>query len=464
MKRMKKLISLFLCLVFLLAMASACGGSSSGTAAASGSAKAAGGDGKVNVYVGVEEPLTGANAALGTAEYNAICMCIDMLNEKGGVAGKYPITYETVDTQSDAATGSSEVERLITTKSVPVVIGSYSSGIAAAVSEVCERYKTLLWEQSGAADTLLQNGYEWTFRTESMSSLWGATSVNYIVDQADYVKKVLGKDIKDLKVAIVHEDGSYGTAVGQGNQAAAEKAGMQIVVNEAYSSSTLDLSSVIMKLISAKPDVLLLTGYVNDGSLFIKQSKELGFKVPILITHSGGHSVQAFVDAIGDQVNYLLTVDPVPCNPKLDSFSSDLQTIFKDFEKRWTDKYGVPPAHHVEMRAFAQSYLFFTQVAPLAIQNDGTFTAESCRKAILSLDLDASQSLMGAGVKYSTPDNPFVDPTMGNKHVGQNIEAKAFINQYFDKQLYCVWPKEYAQKDGVLFLPASNPLSAGVAG
>lgn len=459
MKHMKKLVSLLLCLVFILSMTAACGNSNS---PAAGSGGASGGD--VKVYVGVEEPLTGANASLGTAEYNAICMCIDILNEKGGVAGKYPISYETVDTQSDAATGSSEVERLITTKGVPVVIGSYASGIAAAVSEVCERYQTLLWEQSGAADTLLQNGYEWTFRTESMSSLWGATSVNYIVDQADYVKQVLNKGITDLKVAIVHEDGSYGTAVGQGNRAAAEKAGMNIVVDEAYSSSTLDLSSVIMKLIAAKPDVLLLTGYVNDGSLFIKQSKELGFTVPILITHSGGHSVQAFVDAIGDQVNYLLTVDPVPCNPKLDSFSSEIQTVFKDFEKRWTEKYGVHPAHHVEMRAFAQSYLFFTQVAPLAIEQSGTFTAESCRKAILSLDLDASQSLMGAGVKFSTPDSPFVDPTLSNKHVGQNIEAKAFINQYFDGELYCVWPAEYAQKEGVLFLPSSSSLSAGVAG
>ena len=55
---------------------------------------------------------------------------------------------------------------------------------------------------------MLQNGYEWTFRTESMASLWGATSVDYIVDQADYVKEVLGKDIPELKVAIIHEDGS----------------------------------------------------------------------------------------------------------------------------------------------------------------------------------------------------------------------------------------------------------------
>ena len=391
-------------------------------------------------------------------EYNAIEMCIEMLNEQGGVAGQYPITYETVDTQSDAATGSSEVERLITTKGVPVIIGSYASGIAAAVSEVCERYETLLWEQSGAADTLLQNGYEWTFRTESMSSLWGATSVDYIVSEADYVKEVLGKDIEDLKVAIVHEDGSYGTAVGEGNYAAAEEAGMDIVVYEAYSSSTLDLSSVIMKLIAAEPDVLLLTGYVNDGALFIRQSAELGFTVPILITHSGGHSVQAFVDAVGDQVNYLLTVDPVPCNPKLDSFSEELQEVFKDFEARWTEKYGVKPAHHVEMRAFAQSYLFFT----LNGRWDYAITTSET-KICLSLDLDASESLMGAGVKFSTPDEPFTDPVLGNSHVGQNIEAKAFINQYFDGELYCVWPEEYAQKEPVLFLPSSSTLSAGVA-
>ncbi|MGI6076754.1 MAG: ABC transporter substrate-binding protein [Fastidiosipilaceae bacterium] len=459
---MKKITSILLSVALVLSLA-ACGGDSkdsSGDAASSGAEAET--SGEINVYVGVEEPLTGANASLGTAEYNAIELCVEMLNEKGGVLGQYPITYETVDTQSDAATGASEVERLITTKGVPVVIGSYGSGIAAAVSEVCERYDTLLWEQSGAADTLLQNGYEWTFRTESMASLWGATSVDYIVDQADYVKEVLGKDIPELKVAIIHEDGSYGTAVGQGNHAAAEKIGMDIVAYEAYSSSTLDLSSVIMKLIAAEPDILLLTGYVNDGSLFLKQSQELGFKVPILITHSGGHSVQAFVDAIGDQVNYLLTVDPVACNPKLDSFDPELQETFKEFEKRWTEKYGVKPAHHVEMRAFAQSYLFFTEVAPKAIEEGGAFTAETCRDAILSLELDASKNLMGSDVKYSTPDEPFIDPTLGGTHVGQNIYAGAFINQYFDGELYCVWPEKYAQKEGVLFLPSSSTLSAGV--
>ena len=460
MKQAKKWLALALALVLALSLA-ACGEKKTEEPSGGGEEQPAK---DVKVYVCVEEPLSGANAPLGTAEYNAIELCIEMLNEKGGVAGQYPIEYETVDTQSDSQIAGTEVERVITEKGTPVVIGSYASGIAQTISDVCERNETFLWEQSGAADTLLQNGYEWTVRTESMSSLWGATSVDYIVAAADEVQEKLGKSIQDLKVAIVHEDGAYGTAVGQGNKAEAEKAGMNVVVFEAYSSKTLDLSSIILKLKAAEPDVLLLTGYVNDGQLFIQQSAELGFTVPILVTHSGGHSVQAFVDAIGDQVNYLLTVDPVPCNPKLDTFDPEIQEVFKEFEKRWTEKFGVHPAHHVEMRAFAQSYLFFTEVAPLAIANSGEFTAESCRAAALSLDLPASKSLMGAGVKFSTPDDPFVDPIMGNTHIGQNIYAKAFINQYFDGELYCVWPEEYAQKEAVLFLPETSTLSPDYAG
>ena len=83
---MKKFVSLFLCAILCMSLV-ACGGKEEAPAASGGEAAA-----DINVYVGVEEPLTGANASLGTAEYNAIELCIEMLNEKGGVMGKYPIS------------------------------------------------------------------------------------------------------------------------------------------------------------------------------------------------------------------------------------------------------------------------------------------------------------------------------------------------------------------------------------
>ena len=65
---MKKFVSLFLCAILCMSLV-ACGAKEEAPAA-SGDKPAEAAD--INVYVGVEEPLTGANASLGTAEYNAI--------------------------------------------------------------------------------------------------------------------------------------------------------------------------------------------------------------------------------------------------------------------------------------------------------------------------------------------------------------------------------------------------------
>ena len=67
---------------------------------------------------------------------------------------------------------------------------------------------------------------------------------------------------------------------------------------------------------------------------------------------------------------------------------------------------------------------------------------------------------MGHGAKFSTPDKPWTDPWLGNSHTGQNYEARAFINQYFDGTLVTVWPENLAKQEAVLFLPSEHPLSA----
>lgn len=355
---MKKFVGILMLVVFMMVAVAGCE-----------KAPTEGGEAKdIKIHVGVVEPISGAQAALGQAEYDGIQMAIEMINEKGGVMGKYPITFDFADSQSDPATGASEAERLITSKGVPVIMGSYSSAIAAAISEVAERNKVVLWEMSGSADNLLQKGYQWTFRNEANASAWGAESVEFIMGNDAQIQEKLGKPAKELVVAIVHEDGPYGTAVAEGNQATAEKYGLKVAMNEAYSAKAVDLSSIIMKIKSSNPDVLLLTSYVNDGIMFNRQAKELGLKVPIFITHSGGHSVQAFVDGVGADANSMLTVDPVPCNPNTAGFSAEYAAIFDDFVKRWTDKFGVPPYHHVEYRQFAQTMLFFNEIVPAAIE------------------------------------------------------------------------------------------------
>ena len=44
---------------------------------------------------------------------------------------------------------------------------------------------------------------------------------------AEYSKAKFGKEPKDLRVAIIHEDGAYGVDVAKGDEAGAKKARLQ---------------------------------------------------------------------------------------------------------------------------------------------------------------------------------------------------------------------------------------------
>jgi hypothetical protein len=64
------------------------------------------------------------------------------------------------------------------------------------------------------------------------------------------------------------------------------------------------------------------------------------------------------------------------------------------------------------------------QITPLVLKNDSAFPAESCRTAILFLNPNASQSLVGADVKYSAPDNPFARSHHGQQTCWPEHEGK----------------------------------------
>ena len=95
---------------------------------------------------------------------------------------------------------------------------------------------------------------------------------------------------KDLRVAIIYEDGPYGAGVAAANEAEAKKQGMQVVLKEGFSIQAPDLSSLVTKLRAARPDVLFHTGYAPDIALFLRQAKEQGFRVRAYLGHGAGHS------------------------------------------------------------------------------------------------------------------------------------------------------------------------------
>ncbi len=265
-------------------------------------------------------------------------------------------------------------------------------------------------------------------------------------------KAKLGKEPKDLRVAIVHEDGAYGVDVSKGNEAGAKKAGFNIVLKEGYSATAPDLSPLVTKLKRARPDVILHTGYNPDITLFLRQSKEQNLKWAALIGHGAGYGqFDKLFATFKDDANLIYNVDPVAAqllNPA--TLAPGMGDITKEMVRRYkADVKGDEVPTHVSM-GFNQAWIFLTDVMPRAIKKYGGVDAEALRKAALDTDIKVGGTIQGYGVKFNPP---------GHAMAGQNALSSPVVMQYNAQDTYIVWPSAIKTRDAVLPLPKGHAYS-----
>jgi branched-chain amino acid transport system substrate-binding protein len=399
--------------------------------------------------VGVVYDLTGPFAGGGSElHYLVAKIIIDWFNAQGGIDG-YKVDPIYADAQSKPDVAINEAVRLIEQEKADMLLGFYSSAECVPAAARVEQFKKFMWITTCIASPVLEGrNLEYVFRPQPYGRQWGLTSTAMV---AAYSKAQLGKDPKDLKVAIIHEDGPYGTDVAKGTAEGAAESGFQVVVNEGYSASAPDLSSLVTKLKRGQPDVIFHTGYNPDITLFLRQARELGLKFSTLIGHGAGYGVYSKLkETVGADANYFYNVDPISIwqtNPK--SLKPELQPIIKEvgdaYLKAKPDT--VIKSAHVGMAA-SNTYAFLTDILPRAITKYGGATSDDLRKAALDTNLPDGSTMLGFGIKFDPPGSPMA---------GQNERAYPVIVQYIDDQSYVVWPKAQQQREPVLKLPASSP-------
>jgi branched-chain amino acid transport system substrate-binding protein len=417
-----------------------------------GVASAAAQELKGPIRIGVIYDLSGPFAAAGSvACLRGAEIAIDMINEKGGVLGKYKVEAVKADSQSKADAAINEVERLLGVEKLPIVVGVYSSAHAVPLAEIVDKQKKILWITTAIADAVLKDRHlQYVFRGQALGSQFGESSVRYI---AEYSQPRLHIKPSDLKVAIIYEDGPYGTGVAASNEAEAKKQGMKVVLKEGYSVSAPDLSSLVTKLRAARPDVLFHTGYNPDIALFMRQAKELGLRVKAIVGHGAGHSqVSKLKETFGEDYQYFHSVDPVAAQlldpKKLKPGVGDLTAEMVKRAKTMPGAEALPP--HVSM-GFNQTWVLLTDVLPRAIQKYGGWDPEAVRKAALETDIPEGGTIQGYGVKFAPPDHPMA---------GQNLRSFPVVFQYVKGKAEVVYPKSIQTTEPVLPLPPESPWAA----
>ena len=402
---------------------------------------------KIGVIYDLTGPLAGGGSELG---YLGAKIMIDNFIKQGGVEG-YKIEAVYADAQSKPDVAINEAVRLIEQEKVNLVMGFFSSAQCVPVAARVEQLKNFMWITTCISTGVVENkNLKYVFRPQASGQQFGLMAADMIEKNA---KAKFGKEPKDMRVAIVHEDGSYGVDVAKGNEAGSKKAGFNVVMKEGYSATAPDLSSLITKLKRARPDVIFHTGYNPDITLFARQAREQGLKFGALVGHGAGYGVyEKLKEGMGNDVNYVFNIDPISIwlakaeglNPKLPPV---IKMVGEEYDKI---RPGVAiRSAHVGIAA-SNVYVFFTEVLTRAIKNHGGISSDALRKAALEVDLPEGGTMLGFGVKFAGEGSPIA---------GQNERSFPVIIQYVDDKSYVVWPKSQQQREPVLPLPKTSGFS-----
>ncbi|WP_066292381.1 ABC transporter substrate-binding protein [Bacillus sp. FJAT-29937] len=403
---MKKIFSIVM--VSLLLLLSACSNGASG------------GSESETLKIGALYPLTGNLALLGDESFRGAELAVEEANKNGGIAGGKQVQLVTGDAvDADAAQG--EANRLINQENIKTIVGSYSSSISFAASEVAERSGVLYWELGAVSDSITDRKYKYILRTNPPASYFSEEHLTFI---KEVVTKKLGKELGDVKVALAHEDSSYGTSIADAVKRISKEEGINVVTIQGYSATSNDLSSVILNIKKAAPDVLIAVSYLNDAILLARQSEELGLKVPVFIGSGGGHTMTDFKDAMGDKVNGILNID----SPQY-LINREATPGMEEFTILYKEKYGTEPRSGHSL----MNYMGMKVVLDV-MDKVGEDDPDKLKNEALKYTAEIGSTATGWGVEF-------------DQETGQNKLSKGYVHQWIDGELKTVWPENVAVEE-----------------
>ncbi len=341
---MKKFLALLLALVMLLAL-TACGGEAPAEEtpeeapveeapveeAAPAEETVSAGE---TVKIGVLLPMSGPTSYYGEVQYNGIEFCADYINANGGVLGGKQIELVLQDSAGDPETGISAFEYLVG-EGVVAVVGPYNSTVAAATAPLAIQHGVPYVICNATAENFMGEANKYVYRTNVGSTdgdnMWTAV--------IDYLGTSRGNAVD--KVAIVYDEGDWGAAAVGTWRANAESWGYELVVDEAVSESTTDMSTLVSKIKAEETDLVILATFTASTNLFVKTMED--YQCTAMIAGlGGGVGDTTFIEEAGVAAENVLYT--APWVPSWGGGSDDVNALAADFAAKYEYEMTMEPA------------------------------------------------------------------------------------------------------------------------
>lgn len=270
-----------------------------------------------DITVGLIVPATGSTAALGIPGKNAAALFPDTI-------GGEKLRLIVVDDASDPNTATTQARRLVSEEKVDVLVGSVMTGAAIAVAGIAREAEV---PQLALSPIDLPAGKDaWTFRMPQNVTLMARAVVKHI--RASGAKTVGYIGFSD----------AWGDFWLRDIKALADEGGFRVVAEERYARADTSVAGQVLKLLAARPDVIVVGASGTAAALPQLALRERGYKGQIYQTH--GAVTHDFIRIGGAAVEgTILSSGPVMVAEQLPA-ASPVRAAAMDFVTRYEAKYG----------------------------------------------------------------------------------------------------------------------------
>jgi len=349
--------------------------------------------------VGVEMPLTGTLARVGSGMQEGVQVAVDVFNKNNP---KHQIKLETIDDESSPAKAIAAVEKLAADGALAIT-GGYGSNNIAPASEAASKLGLVYVTSGGVDDSLTQRGLKTFFR---------------INNTAGYQKALVGlmsdMGVKSVSIIDSTKEAPANLAIDVAKVLSAK--GVK-VTSHSFDPAITDFKPIINKVkIQDKPDVILMVGYENDYVGILRAARVLKPDVKAMI----GVWSLATPKMASDFPDLMPNVYGTALLPFPAEFRSADGRAFADTYKRLFNK----EPDYLGQFSYVQSMLLFEAIARAA--DKGTLKQGGVADEMRKTD---RETLIGRVQFSAEGDNPNFTQRMGQHQSGKIV---------------IVWPKDAA--------------------
>ncbi|CAB3653599.1 amino acid ABC transporter substrate-binding protein [Achromobacter pestifer] len=364
-----------------------------------------------DVVLGASIQLTGPVANTGRYYRDAYQMAVEKINASGGVkigGVSHKLALKIYDNQSDVNLSVRQYTQLVTQDKVNLLLGPFASNFALADSAVSEKYKVPMVQGGGASDQIFSRKFKYIFGTLAPAS-------NYFGSTVDMLKAL--KPVP-ASVALLYADDAFDVSVADGTRPLLKSAGLQVAMDERYSTNATDFNSLLSQIKSKNVDVVLVAGHETEILNFVRQAKSLAV-APKMYSFTVGVPSEDFRRALGRDADYAFGMTAwLPSAALKDRWFGDAE----QFAQAYKAKYGYDPDYH------AASGVADVEALAVAMETAGSVNPQKVRDALASSKFDSLYGPIAFNAQGQI-DLPQVVIQVQADKLAEIYGAKGFITQ-----------------------------------